>query len=226
MASAWKQLPQLQELDLIVGGSADQRAATLAGVAAATTLTTLSVAIDPQAAVAAAAAGLDQGVVAMAACASFAGLKRLRSLELFNIYPGSALVPGDALALTALTGLTYLAIRLRESEGVGDAVATVLAQQCQHLQFLGLEHCGVHSVDCMAAIGRLVQLTQLRLERNSGITQQGLMQLTGLSNLRRLALLDSEHVTQQMVQQCLARAQPQHQGKVAAWRAWQQQFSS
>jgi hypothetical protein len=40
----------------------------------------------------------------------------------------------------------------------------------------------------MAAIGQLTLLTQLRLEGNRVITQQGLMQLTGLKQLQQLAI--------------------------------------
>jgi hypothetical protein len=40
------------------------------------------------------------------------------------------------------------------------------------------------------AIGRLKQLTKLSLSGNEGFTQQGLMQLTGLSRLEQAACQD------------------------------------
>jgi hypothetical protein len=39
---------------------------------------------------------------------------------------------------------------------------------------------------CLKAIGGLTQLTWLELPGNLGLTQQGLLQLTGLSRLRAL----------------------------------------
>jgi hypothetical protein len=93
------------------------------------------------------------------------------------------LVRGDALGLTALTGLTRL-ILSRAQHGVGTAVATALACSLQQLQSLDL---GAEGFTLLEAIGRLTQLTQLILSGNEGLTQLGLMQLTGLSRLEQEA---------------------------------------
>jgi hypothetical protein len=74
-------------------------------------------------------------------------------------------------------------------------------QQLQHLKLL---QCGIHSTECMAAIGQLTQLTELRLGGNQEVTQQGLMQLTGLKQLQQLGLDRTRHVTGAMVEQLWA----------------------
>jgi hypothetical protein len=81
--------------------------------------------------------------------------------------------------------------------GVGTTVATALASSLKQLQHLSLADCGLELGDaqglaCLQAIGCLTQLTSLELAAsanlglNSGLTQQGLMQLTGLSRLQQL----------------------------------------
>jgi hypothetical protein len=96
--------------------------------------------------------------------------------------------------LAAATSLTMLSLQpeLKRVRGCGAALAQVVPnlQQLQHLQ---LVQCGVSSAKCMAAIGQLTQLTELRLERNLCITQQGLMQLTGLKQLQKLGVGRTQH---------------------------------
>jgi hypothetical protein len=104
------------------------------------------------------------------------------------------LLSADALALTALTQLTRLVLA-NAKNGVGTAVATALACSLQQLQSLDLGYCylnlgGAEGLACLEEIGRLTQLTRLRLSGNQGLTQHGLMQLTGLSRLEQLANID------------------------------------
>jgi hypothetical protein len=56
----------------------------------------------------------------------------------------------------------------------------------------------------MAAIGQLTQLTELRLGGNREVTQQGLMQLTGLKQLQQLGVARTQHVTGAVVEQLWA----------------------
>jgi Leucine-rich repeat (LRR) protein len=103
-------------------------------------------------------------------------------------------VAGDALALTALTGLTRLVLA-GAYEGVGDAVATPLASSLRQLQHLDLQACELSSFECLAAVGQLTGLTELRLNGNSAVTEQQLMLLTGLSQLQQLGFDRSEEIT-------------------------------
>jgi hypothetical protein len=50
-------------------------------------------------------------------------------------------------------------------------------------------------MSCLAAIAHLPKLTELKLEGNSGLTRQGLMQLTRLSTLRKLGADAEEFMT-------------------------------
>lgn len=128
----------------------------------------------------------------MAICGKLTGLTGLRELALED----AGIVPGDAMALTALTGLTFLALDTLHY-GVGDAAATSLARSLQHLQHLELSKCSIDlgSADFLAAVGQLKQLIELVLEGNEGLTQQGLMQLAGLSHLQELTVDEDEEVT-------------------------------
>jgi hypothetical protein len=106
-------------------------------------------------------------------------------------YTCGPLVREDALALTALTQLTRLVLD-GTLHGVGTAVATALARSLQQLQSLDLSYCkldlgSTEGLACLEAIGRLTQLTQLKLSGNEGLTQHGLMQLKGLSRLEQTA---------------------------------------
>lgn len=113
----------------------------------------------------------------VAACASLARLKGLKHLAA----PIAHIVPGDALALTALTGLTHL--HLEAEDGVDDVVASALACSLKQLRHLDLSCCELGSMACMATIGHLSQLTALKLIRVAGVTERGLMLLTRLSSL-------------------------------------------
>jgi hypothetical protein len=141
----------------------------------------------------------------VAICGKLTGLTNLKRIHMY----GSDLVPGDALALTALTGLTRLGLHLGAlgctwvhlGAGVGDLAATALASSCKQLRHLDLSRCDVHlsSMACLAAIAQLTQLTELRLERNDGLTQQGLMLLTGLKQLQTLSVDRNAEVTAEVV---------------------------
>jgi hypothetical protein len=124
-------------------------------------------------------------------CASLAKLTCLQDLTVggSDDFYKLNLLRGDALALTALTRLTRL--DLSEAwHGVGTAVATALARSLQQLQSLNFVDCclqldGADGLALLEAIGRLTQLTELRLNCNEGMTAHGLMQLTGLSRLHK-----------------------------------------
>jgi hypothetical protein len=52
---------------------------------------------------------------------------------------------------------------------------------------------------CLANIRYLTRLTELRLEGNAGLTQQGLMLLTGLKQLQRLGVNSTADATDEVV---------------------------
>uniref|UniRef100_A0A383VB07 Uncharacterized protein n=1 Tax=Tetradesmus obliquus TaxID=3088 RepID=A0A383VB07_TETOB len=135
------------------------------------------------------------GPVYVEVCAKLAGLTNLNALCMAD----SCLVPGDALALTALTGLTRLELK-GTGAGVGDLAATAIASSCQQLRHLDLSSCELGSMVCLAVVRSLTQLTELQLEGNSGLTQQGLMLLTGLKQLRYLGVTKNLEVTHQVLQ--------------------------
>uniref|UniRef100_A0A383W8V2 F-box domain-containing protein n=1 Tax=Tetradesmus obliquus TaxID=3088 RepID=A0A383W8V2_TETOB len=186
-APTWVLLPQLRGLDVelsqydveteITAAPSKQRALPIiSGAAAAIQLTSLQ---------------LHSIVCAtpLPICGSLAGLRGLKHLTL----KGLRLPPGDALALTALTGLTGLV--LRYMHGMGDITAITpeaIALTCSlnHLQHLDLNSCRIDLSNpaFLASVGQLKQLTYLSLECNSGLTQQCLMQLTGLSRLQQLKI--------------------------------------
>jgi hypothetical protein len=115
----------------------------------------------------------------VAVCAKLAGLQKLKHL---GFEDGSTLAPGDALALTALTGLTSLVLA-RVGSGVGDEAAAAIAGSCTQLCHLDLRDC---DLECLTNIRNLTQLTQLQLRGNAALTQQELMLLTRLTQLQQL----------------------------------------
>jgi hypothetical protein len=90
-------------------------------------------------------------------CGSLARLTNLQDLEVW----GPRLAPGDALALTVLTGLTRLFFK-EVGEGVGDAAAVALARSLTQLRCLDVQ--AAHSAECVAAVAELTQLTKLCLD--------------------------------------------------------------
>jgi hypothetical protein len=204
-ASAWPMLPQLRELEIVHGEPPSQPAweAIIAGAAAAAGLTKL--ALDTRMMsdeIQDENLESDDGIserwpLEVAACARLAKWTCLQDLTVgcgegyAYGYVNPQLVRGDALALTALTGLTRLVLAGAQ-HGAGTAVATALARSLQQLQSLDLGDCclqlgGAEGLACLEAIGRLTQLTRLRLSGNAGLTMHGLMQLTGLSRLEAAA---------------------------------------
>jgi hypothetical protein len=211
-ASAWPLLPQLCELEIGEFCSSEhERAAILAGLSAATSLTKLK---------------LDVSVgyfwplpaVSVAVCASLTRLARLKDLSIvkFNTKKVSCLAPGDAKTLTALSSLTRLVI-CGAAHGVGPIAATALANNLTQLQLLALVDCDLQlgtaeGLACLNAVGcKLMQLTYLDFSGNpaAGLKQQGLMQLTGLSRLQQLGDCDGVRVTDGVLQGCLAALQRQ-----------------
>jgi hypothetical protein len=81
---------------------------------------------------------------------------------------------------------------------VDDATAAVLACSLTQLRELDLEQCELGSFSCLAAIGKLVHLTNLNIDNydcDSVLTREGLMLLTGLTRLQKLQLCPSKEVT-------------------------------
>uniref|UniRef100_A0A383V515 F-box domain-containing protein n=1 Tax=Tetradesmus obliquus TaxID=3088 RepID=A0A383V515_TETOB len=183
-ARMWAQLPQLRGLSLDEG-KGPSSAAILAGAAAATQLTNLDLKLT----------AYPTPVLQsdfMPLCGSLTALGGLEALSL----DANWLVPGDALALTALTGLTRLVLTdLRAA--VGKSAATALARSLKQLELLHLEKCSANlgSAAFLAAVGQLKKLSYLGLKGNGGLTQQGLMQLTGLSRLQQLEVDKGEKPT-------------------------------
>uniref|UniRef100_A0A383W1D2 Uncharacterized protein n=1 Tax=Tetradesmus obliquus TaxID=3088 RepID=A0A383W1D2_TETOB len=132
---------------------------------------------------------LDVNAEFVQACSALAGLTGLRDLRITS--KDSHLEPGDALALTTLTGLTRLVLD-GAGDGVGEEAAAAIARSCRQLRHLDLSWCRLGCGACLAEIGTLTQLTQLRLEGNAGVTRQGLMQLTGLVQLQQLGEGDDD----------------------------------
>jgi hypothetical protein len=204
-ASAWQQLPALCELEVGYMGSyasIQEWEVIINGLAALTSVTKLYVT-----AAAAAAAAAE----AMGACAQLARLTNLREL---CIDGESRIAPGDALALTALTGLRSLVLN-RVGAGVGDTAAAAIAGSCKQLCRLDLSRCGLLSMGCLANMRHLTQLTELWLTGNSGLMQQGLMQLTGLTRLQRLGVDRNAEVTDEVVDRFWAALRGQQQQQEA-----------
>uniref|UniRef100_A0A383W682 Uncharacterized protein n=1 Tax=Tetradesmus obliquus TaxID=3088 RepID=A0A383W682_TETOB len=203
-APAWGRLPQLRHLELQccgLQGTRPQLAAVIAGSAAATALTKLVLwlprmiddldAGEEQQAVEDVGGGQQRGPLDI--CASIAGLTRLKHLEITGLQEVATSaglasgLPGDVLALTALTALTHL----RLSDGgacVGDAAAVALACSLKALRHLDLSDCGLGAMACLGAIAHLRQLSCLHSQGNPGITPQGLMMLTRLHNSTTLVV--------------------------------------
>jgi Leucine-rich repeat (LRR) protein len=196
-AAAWPQLPQLNELELFCLGdfyegsglpSRKQWQGILDGVAASTHLTRL--ALDVHVDVVA-------DIEHVPAYAN--ALTSLRQLQDLCInYTERTHMPGDALSLTALTGLTRLVLAMAGA-GVGDLAATAIAGSCKQLQHLDLVACELGSMACLANIRHLIQLTELCLEGNAGLKQQGLMLLTGLMQLQQLGVDRTADITEEVV---------------------------
>jgi hypothetical protein len=184
-AAAWPQLPQLDNLwmSFRMGIPTEEQMTTiLAAVAAATSLTKLHLQVGAK----------DdhdrfarpRALMHTAACASLSRLTRLKDL---TICEESVLAPGDALALTALTGLTRLALQGAET-GVTDKVVAALARNLTQLQHLDVRHCRLGAFDCFDEIGQLTHLTELRLTGAGVVDKHHIMRLTGLRNLQHLAV--------------------------------------
>lgn len=131
-ASTWTLLPQLRGLDLnLLSADLQRRAATLAGVAAATQLTSLhfdyfdTAGMPPE--------------FAMRLCGGLTGLRGLRVLSLRSVH----LAPGDVLALTALTGLTRLEFVDMCKIGEVQAAAHAIIRSLKHLKCLRMQSCHV-----------------------------------------------------------------------------------
>jgi hypothetical protein len=200
-ASSWQHLSQLSDLSVEQerdDPSPQECAAILAGVAAATSLTKLS--LDARAD----DADADDGVIEVAACASLAGLTRLRDL---TISSHSCLVPGDALALTALTRLQLAST----GSAVDDVVASALACSLTQLCSLDLWGCALGGLACLAPIAHLSQLTELLLDRVDGMNRRGLLLLTKLTELQQLSVNLHREVTQDWMDQVFWPALRQRQ---------------
>jgi hypothetical protein len=136
---------------------------------------------------------LEQGMIQpedAGLCRSLAGLANLKTLSIVS----SHLAPGEALALTALTSLTWLVLS-NLGAGVSDLAATAIASSCQQLRHLNLRGCASDGMACLAVVRNLTQLTGLCLELNRGLTRHGLMLLTGLKRLQDLRVIDGTQVT-------------------------------
>jgi hypothetical protein len=129
--------------------------------------------------------------------ATAAGLPGLRDLCI-NTY-GDSIVPGDALALTALTGLTRLVLE-RCNASVGDLEATAIAYSCKQLRHLGLQRCALGSMACLAVVVDLQHLQELRLEGSGRVTVRGLNLLTQLQDLQQLRVALNDEVTAGVIQ--------------------------
>jgi Leucine-rich repeat (LRR) protein len=200
-AAVWPQLPQLRELNLSEQELSRQPWEAIRGGLAACTHLTKLVLYNLQCQATELEHGLGQDMVIeiedeeVEVCSSLAGLTNLKHLSM----EFTRLVPGDALALTALTGLTRLELQ-HAGDGVGDSAATAIASSCQQLQHLDLSECDLGSMACLAALRNLTQLTELRLYWFSGMTQQGLMMLTGLKGLQELSVGRNTEVTNELVE--------------------------
>jgi hypothetical protein len=197
-AAAWREMRPLCQLALNFGyetPSLQQWRVILSGLAAATHLTKLQLHAAVGGGGGGAAAG-DEGVRG-AVCAKLTGLTNLKELLVWQSYMAAPLLaPGDALALTALTGLTKLEL-LWLHDGVGDLAAAAVAGSCKQLCHLALRDCSLGSMACLASVRHLTQLTELCLQ--GGLTQQGLMLLTGLTRLQQLGVDRTAEITDEVV---------------------------
>lgn len=173
--------------------------AILAGIAGSTSLTTLHLAVptvfgeggnndddDDD------ADDGDHQVLRVAVCARLTSLSSLRDLTVTGEHTRGMLEAGDALALTALTGLTSLSLCNLDA-ALGDLEANALACNLTQLRDLDLTDAWLGDMVCLAAIARRTQLTGLALWFNtssSDLTQRGLMMLTTLLRLQELGLYE------------------------------------
>jgi hypothetical protein len=211
-AHVWRQLPQLQELhvkemDDNDPGMVVQTQSILAGIAAATSLTHLhlhSWSLYKK----------EMSDVEMAdiiVCPRLAGLSRLQKLYIHSPMGGSD--PFDALALTALTGLTHLDLAGSSSLVATDS-ATALAHSLTRLRHLDMGECSpifLGSTQLMLALGQLTQLTFVNIRQwyDSQLTVGGLMQLTGLRHLEGLEVSRSPEITKEVLGVFLAAVRGQ-----------------
>jgi hypothetical protein len=102
--------------------------------------------------------------------------------------------------LTALTGLTHLAL-INLYDGAGDGAAVALVRSLKHLELLDVRSCSIDlgSMAFLAAVGQLRQLKYLYPQGNGGLTEQSLMQLTGLPRLQHLGVDENEEVTDEVL---------------------------
>jgi hypothetical protein len=113
------------------------------------------------------------------------------------------------MALTALPGLTRLYIE-GALAGVGTYEARALTSSLTELRDLTFDGCGVDLDDAefLAELGRLTQLTRLKLcaaIHSRKLTQQGLMQLTGLQCLQELQVQkDHPYLPTEITEEVLA----------------------
>jgi Leucine-rich repeat (LRR) protein len=190
-AGVWQQLPQLHELDVQYYDDMDdmpdkrQMLAILGGIKACDSLTKLELEVR--------AVRIEQQQEEdsdddfpdfLHEPVNTCSLSSLTNLQDLRIVESSQLTAGDALSLTALTRLTRLELGGLD-KGVGELAANAIACCLKELRYLDLQHCGLGST-CLAAIAHLPKLTELKIEHNSGLTRQGLMQLTRLSTLQKL----------------------------------------
>jgi hypothetical protein len=193
-AAAWQQLPWLLELRIDFTAndacSCQEIAGTMAGLAAATSLTKLQ---------------LDcwvSNASSIEVCQQLAGLSDLQDLTISSATPGAA---GDAQHLSSLVGLTRLSLDSLWA-GVGDFAAAVLMCSLTSLKALSLTSCELGSCACLAPMAKLTDLTALDLSHNSGVEQR-LMVLTGLTNLQELSVgragQSGSEVVQSFGQRCI-----------------------
>jgi hypothetical protein len=130
-------------------------------------------------------------------------MPQLRELRVRFSYGGGmeAIIAG----LAAATSLTMLSIRPGASwhfklDHSYNAAFTEVLPKLQQLQHLELVRCTITSPECIAAIGQLTQLTELRLEGSRMIPQR-LMLLTGLKQLQQLGVDKTPRVTESVLEQ-------------------------
>jgi hypothetical protein len=171
---------------------------------------------------------LADGGYAYSVCRTSARLTLLRDLSIVTGLPAAEMCSGNWLeaddvdALTALTMLTRLVLVNRDGGfgAFGDSNVVTLVNTLTQLKELELESRDMYSYQCMAAIGRMKQLTRLRLAGSAqwpdNASQQGLLQLSGLTNLRRLQLCSVAEVAKE-VMGSLHAALPQARVQCSKW---------
>jgi hypothetical protein len=185
--------------------SKQQMDAIMAGIAVCTQLTKLEmdVGVEPEVQDEDDDDDIEEQVP-VAVCASLAGLPNLRDL---TISVPSYMVPGDALALSALTALTRLDLS-GAGGGVDDVAASALACSLKQLCYLDLGGSRL-SMACLAPIGQLSQLTALVVVGVEGLTERGLMLLTRLYSLQSLSVKQNAEVTNEVLDRFWAAVRQQ-----------------